>query len=46
MRVLILLWVEYGLGGVEGYRPVYAGGEWVLILLWVEYGLGGALSRQ
>ena len=37
--VLILLWVEYGLGGlVRGY---YAEDADVLILLWVEYGLGG-----
>ena len=36
--VLILLWVEYGLGGAKlrtDYLYVL-----VLILLWVEYGLG------
>ena len=40
--VLILLWVEYGLGGIEMLNKVL--GEAVLILLWVEYGLGALLG--
>ena len=38
-RVLILLWVEYGLG--EFNKVENAAAIEVLILLWVEYGLGG-----
>ena len=40
--VLILVWVEYGLGDL---LPVYkAGFIDVLILVWVEYGLGDLLQ--
>ena len=39
-QVLILLWVEYGLG-VNGHTTSKQVVTLVLILLWVEYGLGG-----
>ncbi len=37
--VLILLWVEYGLGVYKDQVTLIL--NTVLILLWVEYGLGG-----
>ena len=43
--VLILLWVEYGLGGLVVVRVDMAGRQ-VLILLWVEYGLGDSNSLR
>ena len=43
-KVLILLWVEYGLGEVNLLHSETKAS--VLILLWVEYGLGVALNLE
>ena len=40
--VLILLWVEYGLGDMDKLADAFD--LEVLILLWVEYGLGVAIE--
>ena len=43
-RVLILVWVEYGLGDIRD--RIYSKEQLVLILVWVEYGLGGRRNKR